>query len=67
MQPRPDEQSAANDVAYLAERIDEIIAEHGGDALAAVRTLLERVAYLEAARDRALDMVSRGYARGRLT
>jgi hypothetical protein len=45
--------------------VDEAIAAFG-DARAAVRALLIANCYLEAARDRALDMISRGYVRGRL-
>ncbi len=59
-------QRPAFDDDLLAAGVEEIIAEHGGDAGAAIRALLERVAYLEAARDQALDLVSYGYARGNL-
>jgi hypothetical protein len=45
---------------------DSHIAEHGGDARQAIRSLLEMVSYLEAARDRALALVSYGYGRGKI-
>jgi hypothetical protein len=41
-------------------------AEYGGNPREAIRALLAKVAFLEAARDRALDLVSFGYARGKL-
>lgn len=66
MQARPASSAAANDDDLLAEGVEEIIREHGGDARAAIRALLEQISYLEKARDRALNMVSFGYARGRL-
>lgn len=65
MQARPD-LSPADDDAYLKEAVDELVAEHGGDAREAIKALLGKVAFLEAARDKALDLVSFGYARGRL-
>jgi hypothetical protein len=65
MQARRDH-SAANDDSFLEQGVGEIIAEHGGDARAAVRALLEMVSYLEKARDQALVLVSYGYARGKL-
>lgn len=49
MQPRR-APSAANDDDLLAEGVEEIIAEHGGDARGAIRALLETVSYLEKAR-----------------
>ena len=64
MQAQPADQPAANDDSYLEVGVDEIIADHGGDARKAVRSLLEQVAYLEAARDRALVLVSYGFVRG---
>jgi len=45
----------------LEAEIDRALAEHGGDARATIRDLLEINAYLEAARDKALDLVSSGY------
>jgi hypothetical protein len=48
------------------QQSDEAIAEHGGNARDAVKALLGKVAYLEAARDRAVALVSYGYARGRI-
>ncbi len=59
------QEARANDDDLLNEGIDEIISEHG-DARAAIRALLQSVSYLEKARDRALDLVSYGYARGKL-
>jgi hypothetical protein len=41
----------------LEAAVDEMIAEHG-DARAAVRALVETCRYLEAARNRAIKMVS---------
>ncbi len=58
------QQPPANDDSYLAAGVDEIISEHNGDARAAIRSLLEQISYLEMARNRALDLVSFGYARG---
>ena len=55
---------AFDEDAAIAAAVDEIIAEHCGDARAAIRSLLEQISYLEKARDRALDLVSFGYARG---
>ncbi len=66
MQARPAEDARANDDDLLNEGVEEILAEHGGDARAAIRALLASVSYLEKARDRALDLVSYGYARGKL-
>ncbi len=66
MQAHPASQPPANDDSFLAAGVEEIIAEHGGDARAAVRALLELVSYLEAARNRALDLVSFGFARGKV-
>ncbi|REF89621.1 hypothetical protein DES32_0848 [Methylovirgula ligni] len=57
---------AFDEEAAAAAAIDEALAEHNGDARAAIRSLLEAVSYLEKARDRALDLVSVGYARGRV-
>lgn len=53
------------DEVALAVAVEDTIAEHGGDARAAVRALLISIAYLETARDRAINLVSRGYTRGR--
>ncbi|QAY97442.1 hypothetical protein CWB41_15955 [Methylovirgula ligni] len=52
--------------ASLAAEADETVAERGGDAREAVKALLAKIAYLEAARDRALSHVFYGYARGKL-
>lgn len=50
----------------LEAAVDEAIAECDGDARAAVRALIVANTYLEEARNRAIEMVSRGYVRGRL-
>lgn len=60
------ERPEADEETTLAAEVDEAIAEHGGDAREAVKALLGKVAYLEAARDQALSLVSYGYARGKL-
>ncbi|REF85902.1 hypothetical protein DES32_1941 [Methylovirgula ligni] len=66
MQAHLANQPPANDDDLLAAGVEEIIAEHGGDARAAIRALLEQISYLKLARNRALDLVSRGYACGQL-
>ncbi len=66
MQAQPVQKPEPLDDAVLEEGVNEIIAEHGGDARRAVRALLQAVSYLEAARDRALVLVSYGYARGKI-
>ena len=66
MQARPAENARANDDDLLREGVEEIIAEHGGDARAAIRALLQSISYLEAARDRASALASYGFARGKL-
>jgi hypothetical protein len=48
------------------QAVEEVICEHG-DARAAVRALLVTCRYLEQARDRMADLVSFGYARGKLS
>jgi hypothetical protein len=48
----------------LDTAVDEAIAECSGNMRDAMRELIAACRYLEAARDRALDMVSRGYVRG---
>ncbi|QAY96729.1 hypothetical protein CWB41_14130 [Methylovirgula ligni] len=63
---QPDEQPLPVPDPALAAAVDATIAEHGGDARAAVATLLEAVADLEAAKESALGLVSKGFARGRL-
>jgi Cdc6-like AAA superfamily ATPase len=65
MEPSPKRPEDALDENALELAADEAIAEHGGDARAAIRSLLVAKAVLEAARDRALDWVSYGYTRGR--
>jgi hypothetical protein len=61
MQAQPAPQPAANDDDLLNEGVEEIIAEHGGDALSApfwrrFRTLSWR--------NRAIALASYGFARG---
>jgi hypothetical protein len=66
MQARPAETAAANDDDLLNAGVEEIITEHGGDARAAIRALLQSISYLEAARDCTAALVSFGYARGKV-
>ena len=66
MQLAPSVAEDAFDEAALTSAIEEVIAEHHGDLRAAIRGLLVKNAFLEAARDKALDWVSRGYVRGAL-
>ncbi len=66
MQARPAGEARANDDDFLNEGIEEILAEHGGDARAAIRALLAQISYLELARNRAIALASYGYARGKL-
>lgn len=66
MEARSVEEAGVIDEARLEKSIEEVIAEHGGDSREAIKALLERLAYLEAARDKALDLVSFGYARGKV-
>jgi len=53
------------DEPELEREVDEAIAEHGGDARETVKALLVANAYLEAARDKALNLTSTGFIRGR--
>ncbi len=66
MQARPANGARANDEDLLSEGVEEIIAEHGGDARKAIRALLEQISYLELARNRAVALASYGFARGKL-
>jgi hypothetical protein len=66
MQPSPKWQEDAPEVNALDSAAKEAIAEHGGDARETIKALLEKIAFLEEARDRALDLVSFGYARGKV-
>jgi phosphate uptake regulator len=50
----------------LEAQVDEAIAECGGDLRETIRALVIACRYLEEARDRAVNLVSRGYVRGRL-
>ena len=65
MQAQPAD-ARANDDFLLEEGVSEILAEHSGDARAAIGALLQSVSYLEKARDRAIALASYGYARGKL-
>ncbi|MEI9914902.1 MAG: hypothetical protein WDN29_02795 [Methylovirgula sp.] len=66
MASQPAPEPAANDDSLIEAGVEEILAKHGGDARAAIRALLQSLSYLEAARDRALVLVSYGYARGKV-
>ncbi len=66
MQARLAETAVANDDDLLNAGVEEIITEHSGDMRAAIRALLQSISYLEAARDRAMVLVSYGYARGKV-
>ncbi len=66
MQAQPAPQPGTNEEDLLDEGVDEIIAEHSGDARKAIRGLLEQVSYLELARNRAIALASFGFARGKL-
>jgi hypothetical protein len=66
MQPSPKRQGEVSEENALDAAVEEAIIEHGGDARQAVKALLEKIAFLEEARDRALDLVSFGYARGKV-
>jgi hypothetical protein len=59
------EAAAGTEPDEFEQAVEEVIAEHG-DARAAVRTLLATCRYLKQARDRMADLVSFGYARGKL-
>ena len=66
MQIQSGPEIGAIDDTLMGEGVEEIIAEHGGDVRAAIRSLMQTVSYLEAARDRAMVLVSYGYGRGRM-
>jgi hypothetical protein len=66
MAAQPAPEPAANDDDLLDQGIDEILAEHSGDARAPIRALLAQISYLELARNRAVALASYGYARGKL-
>ncbi len=66
MQARPAKDVKASDDDLLDEGVKEILAEHGGDAGKAIRVLLMQISYLEIARNRAVELASSGYARGKL-
>jgi hypothetical protein len=54
------------DMDLFSQGVEEILAEHGGDARAAIRASSEQISYLELARNRAVALASYGYARGKL-
>jgi hypothetical protein len=64
--PHKPQDARANEDDLLNEGIEEILAEHDGDARAAIRALLAQISYLELARNRAIALASYGYARGKL-
>jgi hypothetical protein len=66
MQAQPAKPPAANDEYLLNEGVEEILAEHSGDARAAIRALLAQISYLELARNRAVALTSYGFAPGKL-
>lgn len=66
MQAHSGPEIGAIDDTLMREGVEEIIAEHGGDVRAAIRSLMQTVSCLEAARDRAMVLVSYGYGRGRM-
>jgi hypothetical protein len=66
MQARLAGDARANDEDLLGEGIGKILAKHGGDARKAIRALLAQISYLEMARNRAVELASYGYARGKL-
>jgi hypothetical protein len=66
MQAKPAPEAEMKDDDLLTEGVEEILAEHGGDARMAIKALLQSVSYLERARDRAIALASYGYARGKL-
>lgn len=63
MQAEPAKADLEDDVLEAA--VDEVIAECDGDARAAVRALIVANTYLEEARNRAIEAVSREYVRWR--
>ena len=66
MQAQPSTMAEQIDEDALEVAVDEAIAECNGDARAAVRALLVANTYLEETRNRAIEMVSHGYVRGKL-
>ncbi len=50
----------------LENEVDKAIQEHGDDAHATIKALLVANAFLEAAREEALSMVSQGFIRSSL-
>lgn len=61
MQAQPSTMAEQIDEDALETAVDEAIAECDGDARASVKALLVANAFLEEARNRAIEMVSVGY------
>jgi hypothetical protein len=66
MQTRPALEARTNEEDLFNEGVEEILAEHRGDARKAIRALLAQISYLEMARNRVIELASFGYARGKL-
>ncbi len=66
MQARPAKDARANEEDLFDEGVDEILVEQSGDARKAIRALLAQISYLEMAHNRAIELTSFGYARGKL-
>jgi hypothetical protein len=66
MRSKPARKSEEIEDDLLSQGVEEILAEHGGDARAAIRALLEQISYLELARNGAVALASYGYTRGKL-
>ena len=59
-------ESEAETAASIEAEVDEAIAVCGGDARAALRATLIANAYLEAEIERLAEVISTGFARGRI-
>jgi hypothetical protein len=57
---------SAPDEELMAAGIEEILADHNGDAKRAIRALLDQISYLEMTRNKAIALASVGFARGKL-
>lgn len=66
LRAKPASKPEEMDDDLLSRGAEEILAEHNGDARAAIRVLLAQISYLELARNRAIALASYGYARGKL-
>jgi hypothetical protein len=66
METVPERSADALDEDDLNLATEEVLAEHGGDARQTIKALLGKIAFLEVARDRVLELVSYGYARGKV-